>query len=178
MAVEAETATGSEGDALGTLVGRARFAGHAVAELGADAGYASQVSYAQLEALKTTALIAPQPGARHPAAQAARERMRTPAGRDTAVDRQTHAEGAIAELKHHGLDRARCRGTRKLQLQLLAAATAINLKRLLGADSAHADGQTGDPGARLAAIRGLFTILGRLLAEIDRLTATESSTGS
>lgn len=181
MAVEAERATGSEADALATLVGRARFAGHAVSELGADAGYASQRSYAQLEQLKTTALIPPQPGAKHAAAAAARERMNTPAGRDTAIDRQTHAEGAIAELKHHGLDRARCRGTRKLQLQLLAAATAINLKRLLAAQDSRADGQTGDPAARrarLAAIRGLFTVLGRLLIEIDRLTAAESSTGS
>jgi transposase len=178
VAVEAETATGSEADALGALIVRARFAGHAVAELGADAGYASQTSYAQLEQLKTTALIPPQPGAKHPAAQAARERMRTWAGRDTAVDRQTHAEGAISELKHHGLGRARCRGTRKLQLQLLAAATAINLKRLLTAQNARADGQTGDLGARLATIRGLFTALGHLLAEIDRLAAAESSTGS
>ena len=181
VAVEAERATGSEADALDVLVGRARFAGHGVAELGADAGYASQASYAQLEQLKTTALIPPQPGAKHAAAVAARERMSTPAGRDCAVDRQTHAEGAIAELKHHGLDRARCRGTRKLQLQLLAAATAINLKRLLAAHDGRAGGQTGDPAARrarLAAIRGLFTVLGRLLAEIDRLTAAESSTGS
>jgi transposase len=181
IAVEAERATGSEADALGTLVGRARFAGHAVAELGADAGYASQDSYGQLERLKTTALIPPQPRAKHPAAVAARERMRTPAGRDTAVDRQTHAEGAIAELKHHGLGRARSRGTRKLQLQLLAAATAINLKRLLAAHSSDARDQTGDPAARsarLAAIRGLFTVLDVLLAEIDRVTAVESSTGS
>jgi transposase len=181
VAVEAERATGSEADALATLVGRARFAGHAVAELGADAGYASQTSYAELERLKTTALIPPQPGAKHPAAVAARERMRTAPGRDTAVDRQTHAEGAIAELKHHGLGRARCRGTRKLQLQLLVAATAINLKRLLAAQDGRADGQTGDPDTRrtrLAAIRALFTVLDRLLAELDAVTAAESSTGS
>ena len=181
MAVEAETAIGSEADALETLVGRARFAGHTVAELGADAGYASQHSYAQLDRLKSTALIPPQPGAKHPAAEAARARMQTPAGRDTAIDRQTHAEGAIAELKHHGLGRARCRGTRKLQLQLLVAATAINLKRLLAAQDGRADGQTGDPDARrarLAAIRALLTVLGRLLGEIDRLNAAESSTGS
>jgi Transposase domain (DUF772)/Transposase DDE domain len=181
VAVEAERATGSEADALPALIGRARFAGHAVAELGADAGYASQRSYAQLEQLKTTALIPPQSGAKHPAAVAARERMRTPVGRDTAVDRQTHAEGAIAELKHHGIGRARCRGTRKLQLQLLAAATAINLKRLLATQDGRANGQTSDPDTRrvrLAVISGLFTVLGRLLAEIDRLDAAESSTGS
>ncbi len=178
VAAEAETATGSEAGVLPALIARARFAGHRVAELGADAGYASQASYAQLEQLKTTALIPPQPGARHQAAEAARQRMRTPAGRDSAIDRQTHAEGTISELKHHGLGRARCRGTRKLQLQLLAAATAINLKRLLAAHRARADGQTGDPDGRLAGILGLFTVLGRLLAEINRVTAAESSTGS
>jgi transposase len=181
MAVEAEQATGSESDALGILVGRARFAGHAVAELGADAGYASQTSYAELDRLKTTALIPPQPGAKHPAAEAARARMRTPVGRDGAIDRQTHAEGAIAELKHHGLGRARCRGTRKLQLQLLIAATAINLKRLLDTPDGRADNRTGDPAARaasLAATRALFTVLARLLAELDRLETIDSSTGS
>ena len=54
------------------------------------------------------------------------------------------------------------------------AATAINLKRLLASQDARADGQTIAPDARrtrLPAIRGLFTVLGRL-------TATESSTGS
>lgn len=65
------------------------------------------------------------------AAGAALERLRTRAGRDAAVDRQAHAEGAIAGLKRHGADRARCRGTRLVSLQLLAAATAINRKRLL-----------------------------------------------
>jgi hypothetical protein len=94
----AEPATGSEADCLTGIVTRARFGGHAVSELAADAGYASQQSYAAFERLKTTALIAPQPGARHEAAVAARERMRTRTGRDAAVDRQAHAEGAIAEL--------------------------------------------------------------------------------
>jgi transposase len=178
IAVQAERATGSEADALKTLVGRARFAGHAVGELAADAGYASQDSYAELERLGTTALIPPQPGAKHPAAVAARERMRTPTGRDAAMDRQAHAEGAIAELKHHGLDRARCRSTRKLQLQLLIAATAINLKRLLGAHDGRADSQTGDPRPHLAAIRALVTVLERLLADLDRLNAADNSTGS
>jgi transposase len=178
VAVQAERATGSEADALGTLVGRARFAGHAVGEVAADAGYASQGSYAVLDRLGTTALIPPQPGAKHPAAVAARERMRTPAGRDAAVDRQAHAEGAISELKHHGLGRARCRGTRKLQLQLLIAATAINLKRLLAAHGGRADGRTGDPRPHLAASRALFTVLTGLLADLDRLNAADSSTGS
>ena len=178
VAVQAERATGSEADVLDTLVGRARFAGHAVAELAADAGYASQDSYATLERLRTTALIPPQPGAKHPAAIAARERMRTPTGRDAAIDRQAHAEGAIAELKHHGLDRARCRGSRKLQLQLLIAATAITLKRLLAAQDGRTDAQPGDPPPRQAAIHAHLVLLARLLADLDRLTATENSTGS
>ncbi len=178
VAVEAESATGSEADALEALVGRARFAGHAVSEVGADAGYASQASYATLDRLESTALIPPQPGARHAAAEAARARMRTPVGRDTAIDRQTHAEGAIAELKHHGMGRSRCRGTRKTQLQLLAAATAINLKRLLTAQNARSNGQTGDSGTHYAAITGLLDLLRRCLTEIDRITAAESSTAS
>src|SRR3954452_1548640 len=123
VAVQAERATGSEAACLGDLVTRARFAGHSVLELAADSGYASQNAYAALQELGSVALIPPQPGAKHPVAEQARQRMRPPTGRDAAFDRQAHAEGAIAELKRHGADRARCRGTRLVQLQLLAAAT-------------------------------------------------------
>jgi transposase len=178
VAVEAESAAGSEADALEPLIGRARFAGHAAKEVSADAGYASQASYATLDSLKATALIPPQPGARHLAAEAARARMRTPVGRDAAIDRQAHAEGAIAELKHHGMRRARCRGTRKIQLQLLAAATAINLKRLLAAQQAHSHRQTGANGTPHAAITGLLDLLTSCLTELDHLATAESSTGS
>jgi hypothetical protein len=178
VAVEAERATGSEADCLTDLVTRARFAGHAVAELAADSGYASQDAYTTLDALGTVALIPPQPGAKHPAAEQARERMRTATGRDAAFDRQAHAEGAIAELKHHGADRARCRGTRLLQLQLLAAATAINLKRLLKAHDTAAGGQTGDPTSPAATIPALIALLTTTLDKIRRLTAADSSTGS
>jgi transposase len=178
VAVQAERATGSEADCLTDLVARARFAGHTVSELAADSGYASQDAYTRLDELGTVALIPPQPGAKHDAAVAARERMRTPTGRDAAVDRQAHAEGAIAELKRHGADRARCRGTRLVQLQLLAAATAINLKRLLNADVTAAGGQTGDPATRAAAITALTRHLVELLDEIAHLTAADSSTGS
>jgi hypothetical protein len=48
VAVQAETATGSEAGALEALIGRARFAGHTAREVGADAGYASLASYAKL----------------------------------------------------------------------------------------------------------------------------------
>jgi len=86
-----------------------------------------------LESKRVTAYIPPQKrmlaGER---AQAARTRCKSPPGTGAAIDRMTHGEGAIAELKlRHALDRARWRGTRKLQLQLLIAATAVNLKRLL-----------------------------------------------
>ncbi len=175
VAVQAESAAGSEADALEPLIGRARFAGHAVCEVGADAGYASQASYATLDRLNSTALIPPQPGAQHLAAEA---RMRTPVGRDTAIDRQTHAEGAIAELKHHGMGRSRCRGTRKTQLQLLAAATAINLKRLLADQNARSHGQTGDTATHYAAITALLDLLTRCLTELDHIAGAESSTGS
>jgi transposase len=192
VAVQAELATGSEADCLTDVVTRARFAGHRVAEVAADSGYASQESYATLEKLKATALIPPQPGAKHQAAVAARERMRSRAGRDGALDRQAHAEGAISELKRHGADRARCRGTRLVQLQLLAAATAINLKRLLshgtaarndqtgepGTPHTAQNSQTGDPGAHHAAIRLLTRALIDILTEIDRLTTADLSTGS
>jgi transposase len=178
VAVQAERATGSEADCLTDLVTRARFAGHTVSELAADSGYASQDSYATLDALRTVALIPPQPGAKHSAAEHARERMRAATGRDAAVDRQAHAEGAIAELKRHGADRARCRGTRLVQLQLLAAATAINLKRLLNAADAAAGGQSGDPTTSAATILALTARLTTTLDEIGRLAAADSSTGS
>ena len=178
VAVQAEHATGSEADGLKDLVTRARFAGHKVSELAADSGYASQDSYAVLQELKTTALIPPQPGAKHDAAVAARTRMRSPTGRDAAFDRQAHAEGAISELKRHGADRARCRGTRLLQLQLLAAATAINLKRLLTAQDAASRGQTSDPAAHTTEILTLTRLLLATLDEIARLTTTDLSTGS
>lgn len=178
VAVQAEHATGSEADCLKDIVQRARFAGHQVNELAADSGYACEASYATLDALNTTALIPPQPAAKHDAAVAARERMRTRVGRHAAYDRQAHAEGAIAELKRHGADRARCRGTRLLQLQLLAAATAINLKRLLAAQDAASRGQTTDPAANTAAIFALTRFLLATLREIGRLTTTDLSTGS
>lgn len=178
IAVQAEHATGSEADALSDLVTCARFAGHQVAELAADSGYASHESYAALDALKTTALIPPQPAAKHPAAELARERMRAPTGRDAAFDRQAHAEGAIAELKRHGAGRARCRGTRLVQLQLLAAATVINLKRLIAAQDGAQRDQTGRPTTRAATITMLTGLLTRVLDEIIRIAAADSSTGS
>lgn len=178
VAVRAERATGSEADCLGEIVAQARFAGHRVAELAADRGYASKDAYATLAALDTRALIPPSANARHPAAERARAQMRSAVGRQAAADRQAHAEGAIAELKYHGASRARCRGTRLVQLQLLAAATVINLKRLLAAADAAPSGQAGAAAGRLAAIVVLTRLLIRTLDEIGRRTAADSSTGS
>jgi transposase len=191
VAVEAERATGSEADVLATLIGRARFAGHSVRELGADTGYASADSYQELSDLGVLAYVPPQPNAKHAAAEQARALMRTATGIDVKFDRMAHAEGAIAELKRHGLSRARSRGTRKLQLQLLAAATAINLKRLLAHQGAHeaqnardrpsgraSGASTSSLGSRLRVAAALLALLTAALNEIDRLSATNSSTAS
>jgi hypothetical protein len=128
VAVQAEHATGHEGDALPALIRRARWAGHAASEVCADQGYAGRDVYQQLDALGTVAFIPPQAHQtkRGVEAQAAQARCKTPAGVGAAIDRMTHGEGAISELKlRHALDRARCRGTAKLQVQTLLAATAI-----------------------------------------------------
>ncbi len=93
--------------------------------------------------------------------------MLTPTGRDAAIDRQTHAEGAISELKRHGAGRARCRGTTKLQIQLLLAATAINLKRLLSRPPAA---ETGVAGNNRTAIRRHLQIIVSCLTRLDRIT--------
>jgi transposase len=149
VAVAAERATGHEGQALPELIRRARWAGHQVAELVADSGYASQAVYRDLEGRRVVALVPPQPNMLgHPEGRAARARCRSAAGRRAYIDRQAHAEGAISELKlRHALARARCRGTPKLQIQLLCGAIAVNLKRLMthpqAASGVAAEGGTG-----------------------------------
>jgi hypothetical protein len=149
VAVQAERATGHESEALDGLICRARWAGHAVSELAADAGYASAAVYERLDEQGITAYIPPVPNMRTaPGGQAARARCRTPAGVSAAIDRMSHGEGSINELKNcHGLDRARSRGTRKLQIQLLLAATAINLKRLTSRPQAASGAASGDQDA-------------------------------
>ena len=137
VAVHAEPATGHEADSLPVIIDRARWLRHKVAEIVADAGYASAATYETLVGRGITAYIPPQPNMRQSEhGRAARERCRSPVGVGAAIDRITHGEGAISELKRHGAGRARCRGTRKLHLQLLLAATAINLKRLITRDPA------------------------------------------
>jgi transposase len=146
VAVLAEPATGHEADALPELIRRARWAGHAVAELAADQGYASQATYQDLAGRGVLALIPPQPNMLgHAEGQQARRRCKSPLGAAAARDRQAHAEGAIAELKlQHALGRARCRGTPKLQIQLLLGGVAINLKRLARHQQAAAGAAAGD----------------------------------
>jgi transposase len=154
VAVRAERATGSEATALAGLIRRARFAGHRVDELGADKGYASADAYQTLDGLRVVAYIPPQRRMAGVAALAARARTGTARGVSVKIDRMTHAEGAIGELKNqHALGRIRSRGTRKAQIQLLMAATAINLKRLARYAPAHTATAAGDPRAatRLAA---------------------------
>lgn len=76
------------------------------------------------------------------------------------------------------MSRARCRGTRRTQLQLLAAATAINLKRLLSAQQARSDDQTDNRNADHVTITGLIALLTRCLTELGDPPATQNSTGS
>jgi transposase len=134
VAVRAEPATGHEGDALPALIQRARWARHGVGEVCADQGYASDAVYRDLADRGVTAFIPPQSNMlARPGGRTARARCKSPVGVSAAIDRMTHGEGAINELKNcHALARARCRGTAKLQIQLLLAATAVNLKRLSG----------------------------------------------
>ena len=148
VAVCAERATGSEAAALPEHVRRCRFAGHRVDELGADRGYASAEAYQTLDELRVEAYIPPQRRMAGVEALAARTRTRTPRGLSVKIDRMTHAEGAIAELKNqHALGRIRSRGTRKTQIQLLMAATAVNLKRLARYTPAHTATASADPRA-------------------------------
>ena len=181
VAVQAERATGHEGDALAALVARARWAGHRVSEVCADQGYAGKDVYQQLDALGVVAFIPPQA---HQAkkgldAQAARARCKTPAGAGAAIDRMTHGEGAISELKlQHGLDRARRRGTPALQLQALVAATAINLKRLLSSPETAHGTSAGDGHGAAGRIRTLIESCTRRLTWPTASTPLTSSTAS
>jgi transposase len=144
VAVRAEPATGHEADSLPIIIDRSEWLRHRVEEIVADAGYASAATYGMLEERGITAYIPPQLNMRQSDhGRAARKRCKSPVGVSAAIDRITHGEGAISELKRHGAGRARCRGTRKLHLQLLLAATAINLKRLITRDPAAENASTG-----------------------------------
>jgi transposase len=193
VAVRAESALGHEADSLPVIIDRARWLRHKVQEIVADAGYASAGTYAMLDAAGITGYIPPQPNMRHTEhGQAARQRCKTPNGVGAAVDRITHGEGAIAEMKRHGAGRARCRGTRKVQIQLLLAATAINLKRLITCPSAAENTGTRDDheqtagiaarnalnGTYRTAIAAHLQIIAACLHALQAADSTASTTGS
>jgi hypothetical protein len=196
VAVRAESALGHEADSLPVIIDRARWLRHKVAEIVADAGYASAGTYQMLEEAGITGYIPPQPNMRHTEhGRAARERCKSPNGVGAAIDRITHGEGAISEMKRHGADRARCRGTRKVQIQLLLAATAINLKRLIsrppaaenavaGADHGQnaainaLDAESADRRAAIAAHLLVIALCLRALNALDATNSTASTTGS
>jgi len=175
VAVHAEPATGHEADSLSIIIDRSKWLRHKVAEIVADAGYASDAVYTNLARRRIMAFIPPQPNMlKRAGAQAARERCRSPRGRDAAIDRITHGEGAIAELKRHGATRARCRGTAKLQIQLLLAATAINLKRL----TTHAPADENAASRDNTAARMHLAILNACLRALAAEAEPTSTTGS
>jgi hypothetical protein len=179
VAVYAERATGHEADSLPVIIDRARWMRHKVDELVADAGYASASVYQSLEQAGITAFIPPQPNMRHsPHGHAARQRCKTPIGVGAAVDRITHGEGAIAEIKRHGAGRARSRGTRKLQVQLLLAATAINLKRLARSQDSGENAACGDDHPHQAETRTQLAILHACLRALSPIPSPTSTTGS
>lgn len=175
VAVLAEPATGHEADSLAVIIDRSKWLRHKVAEIVADAGYASDAVYTDLAQRRIEAFIPPQPNMlKRGGGQAARKRCRSPRGRDAAIDRITHGEGAIAELKRHGADRARCRGTVKLQIQLLLAATAINLKRLTTHAPAAENAAAGDNTVARVHLAILTACLHALAAD-EAATSTTSS---
>jgi transposase len=196
VAVRAESAMGHEADSLPVIIDRARWLRHKVSEIVADAGYASAGTYQLLAQRGITAYIPPQPNMRHTDhGQAARQRCKTPTGVGAAIDRITHGEGAISEMKRHGAGRARCRGTAKVQIQLLLAATAINLKRLINRPPAAENAADGAKHGQTAAINthdaenaahrteiaAHLQIIAACLRALDTLDAadsTASTTGS
>jgi transposase len=175
VAVNAEPATGHEADSLPVIIDRCKWLRHRVQEIVADAGYASDAVYTDLANRRIEAFIPPQPNMlKRAGGQAARKRCKTPRGVGAAIDRITHGEGAISELKRHGAGRARCRGTSKLQIQLLLAATAINLKRLTTRLPATENGCASDNTAARAHLAILNACLGALAVD----QAGTSTTGS
>ncbi len=179
VAVHAESAAGHEAENLPVIIDRARWLRHKVQEIVADAGYASRASYELLAEQGITAHIPPHRSMRRDEyGLQARELCRAAAGVRAAIDRRTHGEGAIAELKRHGAGRARCRGRAKLQTQLLLAATAINLKRLISQPPA-AENQTSErEQAHRASITAQLAIINACLTALTTPEPTTSTTGS
>ena len=142
VACRGEQADGYEGDAVGPLLDRARFALPELASVGADSGFAAERVWRAAERRRITAYIPPQPTMLPKAddvptteaqrqALAPRARCKSPAGIAAHRQRMADAEGVIAELKNRGTaDRAQRRGTPHFHVQLLLNCTAVNCKRL------------------------------------------------
>jgi transposase len=156
-----ERATGHEGDALGPIIDRARFAVPGLVSVGADQGFAGEQAWADVAERGVIAFVPPQrtmlpdPGAQphtsaKRAAVAARERCKTPKGIWAHQRRMADAEGGVAELKNeHSMHRARCRGTSLFHVQLLLASTALNLKRLAAGQPAAESAAAGPANAQI-----------------------------
>ena len=154
-----EQAGGHEGDALVAITDRARFACPRLESVGADQGFAAERVWRALAERGIDALLPPQrtmlPTDGEPktdaqrAAQAARERCKTPRGVWSHKQRMADAEGVVGELKHqHGLDRARSRGTPLFHVQLLLGCSALNLKRVATHAGQAASGAAADAPRR------------------------------
>jgi transposase len=166
-----ETADGHEGDALAPIIQRARFACPQLESVGADQGFAGEQAWKDVAALGVIAYVPPQ-RTMLPAdgqevkteakrqALAARQRCKTATGIWAHIRRMCDAEGGVAELKNeHGMDRARCRGTTLLHVQLLLGCTALNVKRLAARGNADS-GQAAAPAAAPAAEEAAGTAIG------------------
>jgi transposase len=142
VACRGEQADGFEGDAVESLLDRARFACPELASIGADSGFAAERVWRASERRGITAFIPPQPSMlpkpgeqattdAQRQALAARARCKSPAGIAAHRRRMADAEGAIGELKNQGtMARAQRRGTAHYHVQLLLNCAAVNCKRL------------------------------------------------
>ena len=158
VAVCGELAVGFEGEAVPQLLDRARFHVPALASFAADRGYASKAVWKEAARRRLAAYVPPRrdqlprcgegPGSEAQAeAAAAKRRCRSTPGIWAHARRLADAEGAIAELKcRRGMGRARRRGTAAFHEQLLIAAAAVNLRRLVRWRPAAASGVAAQGG--------------------------------
>jgi hypothetical protein len=90
VAVHAEHATGHEADSLPIIIDRAKWLRHEVAEIVADAGYASRRCLHRLAERRITAFIPPQPNMLKRAGGQAARTLQEPDGCGR-CDRSNHA---------------------------------------------------------------------------------------
>lgn len=90
VAVHAEPATGHEADSLPVIIDRAKWLRHKVAEIVADAGYASDAVSTDLAARRIMAFIAPQPNMLKTRRRPGRSRALSIAARARRSDRPHH----------------------------------------------------------------------------------------